>query len=54
MQYIVHCIDGRKLADRGDIPRLEGMYSKKFACDLLEKESNTFFSETVSSSTKEK
>jgi hypothetical protein len=53
MKYITHCIDGRQLADREDLPKLEAMYSKKYAGEL-ETEANKFFSETASSSTKEK
>lgn len=53
MKYITHCIDWRQLADRDDVNRLEGMFSKKFAW-TLEEETNKFFSESVSGSTKEK
>lgn len=53
MKYITHCIDWRQLAERDDVPKLESMYSKKFAWEL-EKKSNAFFSESVSGSTKEK
>ncbi|AHB41745.1 hypothetical protein P148_SR1C00001G0958 [candidate division SR1 bacterium RAAC1_SR1_1] len=56
MKYITHCIDGRQLRVGGsndDTPQLEGMYSKKFA-STLEEETNKFFSESVSGSSKEK
>lgn len=53
MKYIVHCIDGRQLADRGDVERLEATFSKKYAGEL-EWAANKFFSESVSGSSKEK
>lgn len=54
MKYIIDSIDGRHMQYRPDTPKFEAMYSKKFACDMLETESNKFFDETVKSSTKEK
>lgn len=54
MKYITHCIDWRQLrVGDDDVARLESMYSKTFAWKL-EEESNKFFSESVSWSSKEK
>lgn len=53
MKYLIDSIDGRHLQYRPDTEKFEAMYSKKYACDMLEAESNKFFSESVKNSTKE-